>query len=226
MRWNGLPLLIFGTSGISKEVKTIVDEINANHYEDTYDFLGFVAEWETDVGKHIGKSTVVCSDESFEEYVNQFSVIGIVIPIGTPRIKKTIYERIGNHPNLVFPNIISPSAHIMDYKSIQMGKGNIICSGCVLTTEIRIGDFNLVNLNSTIGHNVQLGSYIVINPLVSVSGDVVVEDEVLLGAGSAIKQGIEVRKNSIVGLGAIIPKSVEENEIMICQAAHKKIKGE
>lgn len=221
MKWNGLPLLIFGTSGISKEVKTIIEEINLKNYEKTYDFLGFIAEQETDVGKYVGKSTVVCSDESFEEYISHFPRVGIVIPIGTPGIKKKIYERIRNNKNLVFPNIISPSAKIMDYSGIEMGMGNVICSGCILTTEISMGDFNLINLNSTVGHNVKMGSYIVINPLVSVSGGITVADEVLLGAGSAIKQEVEVKENSVVGLGAIITKDVERNKVMICRAARE-----
>lgn len=221
MKWDGLPLVIFGISGISKEVKTIIEEINLKNYEKMYDFLGFVAEQEKDVGRYIGKSPIVCSDESFEEYVSHFPVIGIVIPIGTPQIKKRIYECICNNSNLIFPNIISPSAKIMDYTSIQMGIGNIICSGCVLTTEICMGNFNLINLNSTIGHNVQLGNYNVVNPMVSVSGGVVVKDEVLLGAGSAVKQYLEVKENSIIGLGAIITKDVTENKVMICHAAHE-----
>lgn len=221
MKWDGLPLLIFGTSGNSQEVKAIVDEINKNNYTKVYDFLGFVSEQEDDVGKHIGRSIVVCSDESFEEYIKNFAVIGIVIPIGTPRIKRNIYERICKYSNLVFPNIISPSSCMMEASSIQMGIGNIICSGCVMTIEISIGDFNLINRNSTIGHNVQLGNYNVVNPLVSISGGVIVENEVLLGAGSAVKQGIVLKTNSIVGMGAIIPKNVEENTVMICQAAHR-----
>lgn len=222
MNWKGLPLLIFGTSGISKETKTIVDEINQSNYENVYDFLGFISEQRKDIGKKVGKNVVVCSDENFGEYIECFPIIGIIIPIGTPEIKRNIYERICKYSNLVFPNIISPSARIMESSSIQIGMGNIICSGCILTTEIDIGDFNLVNLNSTIGHNVHIGNYNIINPLVSVSGGVEIHDEVLVGAGSSIKQGVILKSNSIVGMGAIIPKTVEENTIMICQAAYKK----
>ena len=153
--------------------------------------------------------------------MSHFSVIGAVIPIGTPDIKRKIYERVCCHRNLVFPNIISPSARLMDPVTIKMGMGNIICSGSILTTEICMGDFNLINLSATVGHNVKMGSYIVVNPLVSVSGGVEVEDGVLLGAGSAIKQGVKVMENSIVGLGAIIPKDVEKDRVMICQGAYE-----
>lgn len=220
--WRGLPLLIMGTSGISQEVKNVVDEINSINYENMYDFLGFVSEKDEDIGSIIADGKVVCSDGNFESFIGGFEQIGIVIPIGTPKIKKKIWERICKYENLIFPNIISPSAKIMDYSSIKMGIGNIICSGCVLTTGIKIGNFNLINLNSTIGHNASLGDYGVINPLSSVSGDVTIENEVLLGAGCAIKQGVTVGENSIVGLGAIITKDVKSGVVMICQAAHER----
>ncbi len=222
MLWNGLPLLIFGTSGISKEVKTIVDEINSKNYNNAYDFLGFVSEKDEDIGKKISSGKVVCSDNCFKSYISNFKQIGVVIPIGTPKIKKKIWKNICNYKNLVFPNIISPSAKIMDYSSIELGVGNIICSGCILTTEIQIGNFNLININSTIGHNVVLGNYGVVNPLSSVSGNVTVGNEVLLGAGCAVKQGVTIAENSIVGLGAIITKDVTKDSVMICQAAQER----
>lgn len=222
MIWSGLPLLIFGTSGISKEVKTIIDEINNRNYNNSFDFLGFVSEKVEDIGRNIGSCKVVCSDSCFEEYISVFKQLGVVIPIGTPEIKRAIWDRVRRYSNLVYPNIISPSAQIMDQSSIEMGVGNIICSGCVLTTEIRIGNFNLINLNSSIGHNVILGDYGVINPLASISGNVEIEDGVLIGAGCAIKQGTTIRKKSIVGLGAIITKDVADESIMICQAARER----
>lgn len=222
MVWNGLPLVIFGTSGISKEVGTIIDEINGMHYNNVFDFLGYVSENDEEVGKIISNGKVVCTDSNFDKYVERFKQLGVVIPIGTSKIKKQIWERIRKYDNLVYPNIISPSAKLMDRNTIKMGIGNIICSGCILTTEIQIGDFNLINLNSTVGHNAVLGNYGVINPLSSISGNVVVEDEVLLGAGCAIKQGITVGEKSIVGLGAIVTKDVTAQKVMICEAAHER----
>lgn len=219
--WNGLPLLIFGTSGISKEVETIVEEINRSSYEKQFDFLGFVSEKADEVGNEILGYRVVCSDESFEKYISNYIQIGVVIPFGTPSIKKRLVEKIKLHSNLVYPNIISPSAKIMDKARVKMGIGNIICSGCILTTEISMGNFNLINLSASVGHNVFLGNYGVINPLSAISGNVVIQDEVLLGAGCAVKQGITVKRGSIVGMGAIVVKDVEEDAVLVCKAAER-----
>lgn len=220
-RWNGLPLLIFGTSGISKEVKTVVDEINLTSHENVFNFLGFVSEKSNEIGNVVLGSKVVCSDDNFGECIKDYSQVGVVIPLGTPATKRQIVQKISQYPNLVYPNIISPSAKFMNDATIEMGIGNVICSGCILTTDIHMGNFNLININSTIGHDVCLGNYGVINPLSSISGNVTVEDEVLLGAGCSIKQGVTIKERSIVGLGAIIVKDAAEGSTMICKAAER-----
>ena len=219
MRWNGLPIVIIGTSGISKEVKTIIEEINLSNYEKQYDFLGFVSEDESEIGKEILDTKVISSDSNFEIFLSKYKKIGVVIPIGTPKIKRNIYNKLKKYENIVYPNIISPTAKIMDKNSCEFGYGNIICSGCVLTTEISIGNFNLINLNSTIGHGVKLQDYCVINPLSSISGDVQIDGEVLCGSGCQLKQGIHIGAESIIGLGAFIVKDVEPKSIMICKSA-------
>lgn len=226
MRWNGLPIIIMGTSGISKETKIIIDEINKLNYEKMYNFLGFVSENTDDVGKEILNSKVVCSDENFEEYIKAFKEIAVVIPIGTPKIKKKIFDRIKKYKNIVFPNIISPSAKIMDYDNVKLGIGNVICSGCILTTEISIGNFNLININTTIGHNSVIKDFCVINPISSISGDVTINDEVLCGAGCSIKQGVNIGKSSIIGLGAFVVKDVGEDVTMVCSPAQNLRRGE
>jgi sugar O-acyltransferase (sialic acid O-acetyltransferase NeuD family) len=224
MIWGGLPIVIIGTSGISKEVKTIIDEINKLNYVNQFDFLGFISEKEENVGEMLIGERIIASDSQLDEFFSQYKQIGVIIPIGTPQIKRKIFNQLKKYNNIVYPNIVSPSAKIMDMKNINLGIGNIICSGCVLTTEISIGNFNLVNINSTIGHDTNIGDYCVINPLSSISGNVKIFDGVLCGAGCAIKQGITIGNNSIIGLGAFIVKDVKENSIMICNPAKNMVK--
>lgn len=219
MQWNGLPLVIFGTSGMSKEVKCIIDKINSKNFNNQYDFLGFVGERNEDINKSISGGVIITSDDNFGEFISKYSVIGVVIPIGFPNIKRKIYNKLKNYNNIVYPNIISPDANIMDLKSIELGIGNIIVSGVTITTDIKIGNFNLVNMNASIGHDVVIEDYCVINPQVAVSGNVHIKSSALLGAGSSIKQGVTIGENSIVGLGGFVVKDVRENDTVICSPA-------
>ena len=207
--------------GSRKEVKVLIDEINNESNSEIFNVVGYVSEKEEEVGRKILNKKVICSDESFEEYVKNFSVLGVVIPIGNGMIKRKIYTKLSKYENLVYPNIISPSAYLLDRETITMGSGNIICSGCRLTTNIKLGEFNLINLNSTVGHDVVIGDFNVINPMVSISGGVEIENEVLIGASSCIKQGKRISSKSVIGMGAIITSDVESESVMICKKAQK-----
>lgn len=219
MQWNGLPLVIFGTSGASKEVRYIINDINKNSYVNQFNFLGYVGENKKDKNNIVGKDFVITSDEEFEGYISQFPLIGVVIPIGNPIIKKNIYEKIKRNKNIVYPNIVSPKANIIDEDIFLMNKGNIIAPGAVINIDINLGDFNLINVNSTIGHDCIIGDFCVINPLAAISGNVILEDLVLVGAGAAIKQGLILKRKSTVGLGAFLVKDTCENQVLICNSA-------
>lgn len=214
MVWKGLPLAIFGSGGISKEVYCLIKEIT-NINNKIFDFIGFIGERESEVGNEIidGYKIVSCDDEIIE-FTSKYKLIGLVIPIGNPKIKSSIYDKVSNISNVVFPNIIHPNI-CLDKNNVEVGKGNIITAGVNLTCDIKIGDFNLINLNCTIGHDTKIGNFNVINPLVAISGNVCIEHCCLIGTGSQILQGLNISKNSTVGAGAVVTKNVEPNTTVI-----------
>lgn len=214
LTWNGLPLVIFGTAGISKEVLCVVDDINRVNYIKQFNILGYIAEDDSDVGKYIGNHQVVSSDNMFNSFKHRYPVLGAVIPNGFPDIKHKIYTRLSSDcDNLVFPNLVSPKANIGDIDSISFGIGNIICSGCTLTKNITIGSFNLFNINSTIGHDVKIGDYCVVNPLASISGKVNISEKVIIGAGSTVLQELRIGEHSIIGAGSVVVTDMPDNVV-------------
>lgn len=224
MIWNGLPVLIFGSGGISKETYHIIEQINNQNKVKVYDFLGFVEDSETKIGDEVLNGyKVVSSDSNLLEYAKNFSTLGVVIPIGNPKIKAIIYNKIKYINNLVYPNIIHPNVNF-DYNMVSLGYGNIIAAGASLTCNINIGNFNLINLNSTIGHDTKIGDFNVINPLTAISGSVCIKDLCLIGTGAKILQEITINKNVTVGAGAVVVKDVEEFNTVVGVPA-KKIKS-
>ncbi len=219
--WNGLPIVIFGTSGFAKEVLSIIEDINKQNYIKQFDFLGFVSENDDEIGKSIGRYKIVASDSTFELYSKNYNQLGAILSISSSKIKRSIYNNLVKIKNIIYPNIISPYANIGDIISINIGLGNIIAGGCTLTCDMKIGNFNIVNINSTIGHDCIIGDYCTINPLSSISGNVEIKDNVLIGAGSSVMQGVTIGENSSIGLGAFVVKDVEPNSTMICIPAKK-----
>ena len=215
MLWNGLPLVIFGSGGISKEIYCLIDDINRSSFHQSYDFIGFVGSSQDEVGNEIiDNFNIISSDDQFVEFASKYPIIGIVIPLGDPIVKKKIYDKFKYISNAVFPNLFHPTISF-NKNNLIIGQGNIITAGVNLTCDIKIGDFNLFNLNSTVGHDTLIGNFNVINPSASISGNVTVKDCCLIGTGAQILQGLNVNDRSTVGAGAVVVRDVNQNATVI-----------
>ncbi|WP_338646124.1 acetyltransferase [Flavobacterium sp. KS-LB2] len=196
-------IAIIGAGGFGREVKTMLDFINK--VAPTYVFLGFY-------------------DDGFEkgEIVNGYPVLGgvedinsinencsIVIAIGDPQIKFNIFNKIKN-TKIDFPSIIHPNVLISD-DFVEIGIGNIICAGCIVTCNIVIKDFVILNLLCTVGHDTTISSFASFMPSVNISGEVLIEERVYVGTGAKIINQLEIGKNTIVGAGAVVSRSLPEN---------------
>lgn len=213
-----IPIVIFGSGGISREVLTIIKDIN--EVNETYEFLGFIEDKDEKIGKNELGYEIISSDEKFEEFSKNFNKLAVVIPQGSPKIKEKIYSKIKMLENIFFPNIIHPNFKLR--KSIKFGKGNIITDGVKMTTEIEVGNFNLFNLNSTIGHDVIINDFNVINPLVSISGGVELGRRNLIGTGSNILQNLKVKDDITIGSNACLTKDAIETGVYVGTPAKRK----
>ncbi|MBX4258431.1 acetyltransferase [Clostridium estertheticum] len=220
--WKGLPVVIFGIGGFSKEVKILIDDINKYSNIPIFDLKGFVSHIEGTIGNIIEGLPIVTCNENFVEYASKFDKLGVVIALGSPHHKEQIERDIFSKcVNLVYPNLIHPSANITSSESNDFGVGSIICAGVTVTTNIKFGKFIIVNINTTVGHDVTVGDYCTINPLCAISGNVSIRKGSLIGAGASIREKLSIGENCTVGLGAIVVKDVIDNDIIICKRATK-----
>lgn len=209
-----LPVLIFGTGGVAREIVFYIEEINSAENEIIYEISGFIGKDEKEIGKDINGVKVVTCDNALKDFIVNNGHHGLILPIGIPsakyRISKDILKDV---EDVEYPNIIHPSATI-DMKRLDIGKGNIIAPGVRITTDVRIGDFNLFNYNVTVGHDVVIGDCNVINPLASISGWVELAGENLVGTGANILQNIRIGRRTTIGAGSVITKDFGEDIIV------------
>lgn len=194
-------IVIVGNGGFAREVKFLVDRIN--QVASTWNFLGYVDN-EEDVDNIWGND---------DDLLNYTKELYVVIAIGAPEVRSKLYLLYKKNPNLKFPNLIDPS--VISSTEIEIGEGNIICAGTIMTVDISIGNFNIINLDCTIGHDVVIDDFVTINPSVNISGNTHIKAGSNLGTGSQIIQGKIIGECVTLGAGAVVVSDIEDNSIAV-----------
>lgn len=192
-------IAIIGAGGFGREVKMLIDQINQQKKK--YDIIGFFddKEYTENINglPYLGK---------LSEIDNVDFPLSLVISIADPKTKKKIYNTLKNG-NIDFPNLIHPSVLIGE-DDVELGIGNIICAGTIITVNIKIEDFVILNLSCTVGHDTTIKSYSSFMPSVNISGEVVIHEGVYVGTGAKIINLLEIGEYTIVGAGAVVSKTL------------------
>lgn len=203
-------LVILGTSGLARETAMVVEHINAQEHR--WRILGFIAASAEEKGRDLGVAPVLGDDEWF---LSQDIEADVVVGIGFPNIRAKVLSRYLQHGDRFgYPNLVHPRASL-DFRRVELGRGNVITAGVAMTCDIQIGDFNLFNLNGTVGHDDIIGSFNVFNPSVNLSGYLKIGDRILVGTGAQILENLSVGSDATVGAGAVVRADVEAGQTVV-----------
>lgn len=210
-------IAIYGAGGFGREVACLIRLINESLPEPRWNIIGFFDDNEelkgtrNEYGQVLGGITELNAWESH---------LDIAIAIGTPQIVKHIADGITNE-NIGFPNIIAPNVQWLDKQNVRMGKGNIICSGCLISCNVELGNFNILNGFIPVGHDTTLGNYNVIMPSCNISGGVIMGECNFMGVKSVILQYLKVGNNVKIGAGSIVLRNTKDGYLYIGIPAQK-----
>ena len=193
MDMMGKNIVIVGNGGFAREVEWLLSRVNSIYHE--WKFLGFI-----DNEAERREERYVVGDDSY--VLSAEEPLYVVLAIGSSDIRRKLHHIYQQNINIHFPNLVDPS--VMMSHRVNMGEGNIICAGNVVTVDIEIGDCCIFNLNCTIGHDVRIGNYVTVNPGANISGNVTIEDNVNIGTGSQIIQGIKIADHVTLGAGGVV----------------------
>lgn len=203
-------IVILGAGGFAREVYW--------HLQGEYNDFIFVDDiTETQSIQFGHKSYSVVKDWNFVPY----GISKFIIGIGNPKAKKIMVEKAllaGLRPA---PTFIHPRALVQD---AGIGVGGIVTPGCVVTTNVKIGDYVILNLNSTVGHDSILENYVTVNPGCSISGNAVIGEGASLGTGSVIKEKTVVHANVTVGAQSAVVSDLTEPLVYVGIPAKPLIK--
>ncbi len=194
-------LIILGSGGFAREVAWLIEENNRIHKE--WDILGYVTKDNKDCTYHY---PALGEDEwllSYDQPVN------VACAIGDPVIRKMLVSRYELKKNISFPTIVSNHAIVAD--SVSLGKGTIVCAGCIISVNSEIGDYVICDRNSNIGHEVRIDNYTNVSPGVNISGNVHIGFGSMIGTGASIIQGISIGNNTVIGAGATVIENITDD---------------
>ena len=193
-------IVIYGAGGFAREVAYLIEHINEKNPQ--WNLLGYLDDNKENYGKTMNELPILGG----LDWLENESDIAIVVAVASPINKKKIVGNLNRFKNIEFPNLIHPTVKVSKFN--ELGKGNILCEGAILTTNIILEDFIIINLNCTIGHDVHLKSYSTILPNASISGNVIFEECVDFGTNATIIQGLTIGEGTIVGAGAVVVKNL------------------
>lgn len=204
-----IPLLIYGAGGLGREVLSLVRSY------DTFEVIGFLDD---NVPKHtlINGIKVIGGRES----LRSDSPVNLVLAFGDPVRKALVADKIAP-ARANYPVIVHPSVILQNEATIKIGAGSILCAGCILTTDIQLGNHVLINLNCTIGHDTRMGDFSSVMPGVNVAGEVEIGKSVLVGSGANIMNRVRIGDNSRVGMGSVVIHDVEAGITVVGVPARK-----
>ena len=210
-------IAIFGAGGFGREVACLIRLINESLNEPRWNLIGFFDDNEGIKGTSNEYGKVLGGMETLNSWKTP---LDIAIAVGNPQVVRKIAEGINN--SLVdFPNIIAPSVTWLDKSNVRMGKGNLLCSGCLVSCNIEIGNFNIFNGYIPIGHDTTIGNYNVIMPSWNISGGIIMGDCNFMGVKSVVLQYLKIGNNTRIGAGSVVMRNTKDGYLYIGIPAQK-----
>lgn len=194
-------ILIYGAGGFAREVAWLVESCG-----ESYRCRGFIDDDDSHHNESLNGYPVMSLDGAFANY----PAAAVVPGMGDPGTREVVMQKAGA-AGFSTETLVHPRTERSQW--LTVGKGTVICAGCILTTNITIGQYVQINLDCTIGHDAVLEDYVTLAPGVHVSGCVQIKRSAYIGTGAVIINGtrddpIIIGENAVVGAGACVTKSI------------------
>lgn len=148
---------------------------------------------------------------SIDEFKDLRGELRFVVAVADSRTRERLaadLARFAEPITLVAPGVVV--GH-----DIKIGIGSIICPGCILTVNAKIGDHVHLNIGSYVAHDCVVDDFVTFAPQVACNGNVSIGAHAYIGTGALLKQGIIVGASAIVGMGAVVLDNVPAGQTVM-----------
>lgn len=201
-------IVIIGAGGFGRELLDVFEACNQDKAQ--YEILGFIVQKRYALAGEIVNGYPVLGD--FDWFEKNSKNVHAICSVGSPPHRHKLTEMAASL-GVQFCSVVHPSA----YKSrwVEIGIGSVITAGCILTTQIKIGNHVHVNLDCTIGHDVFLDGFTTLAPGVHISGSVTINSGCYIGTGANVIEKLNLGEWSIIGAGSTVIRDVPANTTVV-----------
>lgn len=173
-------------------------------------FKGFLDYQEENLKRFNLKNFHLGNEDNYKFLKNDY----VIIPIADPTKRKEIYLKIRYKKNIKFFNYIHETA-IINKKFVDLGIGNIFAPNCVVTHNVKIGEFNIFNTMVSVGHDVSIGSFNTINSHCDITGNVNVGNSNFFGSRATILPDVYIGNTNTISAGSVMHKRFNKQKNFI-----------
>lgn len=208
-------LYVYGT-GYLDFIK-LIDAINRKKPE--YKISGFINDSNEFRGKVIRGIKVLGGKEIIPNLIEKENAYFFHNINKNPKTRQNI-SKIFEKNNCRIVSLIHPDT---DLNYVKYKKGCYIPEGCILGSNVIIGNYLTCRLGAIISHDVTIEDYVYISPNATCGGNSYLKKGCFIGAGATIMFNRTIGENSIIGAGSVVTKDIPDN-VVACGCPAKEIR--
>lgn len=188
---NGI--IIWGCGGMGRDVRELCRVLDIT-------VLGYLDERPEMRGRIVGDIEVLGDINDALPLRDGAAVV--CAGVGDPRLKSRFLGKTAALGFRLAPPLIDPAVRIPP--SAHIGTGSVICTGAVISANVRLHDHVIINMNASIGHDAELHDFVTVSPGANVSGNVTLDAGVFIGSNAAIREKVRIGAGSVIGACAYV----------------------
>ena len=132
----------------------------------------------------------------------------VVIAIGSGAARQRIVDDLSKRPNP--PSfLIGIDADAVVADDAEVSEGVVIFPRAVVSTNVVIGRHSHINTGCILSHDVRLGDFVTLSPAVVLNGAVTVGDGAFFGTGVSVAPGVRIGAEAVIGAGSVVLQDVD-----------------
>ena len=136
----------------------------------------------------------------------------VAISVGQPHAKIRLRESLAA-TGVSFQTLIHPSAVIG--ATSEVAEGCIVCPGCIVTANARLGRFVTLNVYATVGHDVVVSDYSTVGGHADVTGGACLGEGVFVGSHAVVAPRVHVGAFAVIGAGSVALRNVGDRTTVL-----------